>query len=151
MIKPQTGVFENGVFYFPVRVYYEDTDSQGFIYYANYLKFASRARTEFLRYLGFDVEVGKGKDRAVFVARHLEIDYKNSGFFGDALEVSCEIEKLGHSSLILKQCVTREGTLLAQIKITLVMINVLSHKPVRIEETLRNRLLSLLKTSEPFN
>ena len=49
MIKPQTGVFENGVFYFPVRVYYEDTDSQGFIYYANYLKFASRARTEFLR------------------------------------------------------------------------------------------------------
>ena len=75
-ITPAKGEMEDGEFLFPVRVYYEDTDAGGIVYYANYLKFAERARTEYLRYLGKcqkdDLEK---EEKTGWVVRHCEIDY----------------------------------------------------------------------------
>ena len=75
-IAPAEGEMTDGEFLFPVRVYYEDTDAGGIVYYANYLKFAERARTEYLRYLGkCQKEDLEGNERTGWVVRHCEIDY----------------------------------------------------------------------------
>jgi len=128
------------VFKIPVRVYYEDTDAEGIVYYANYLKFAERARTEFLRSLCLTPEVTKGEERCAFVARHAEIDYKQSAFLDDLLSVSCEMKEVKNSSATIYQEVKRGEDLLCAITITLVFININRHRPTRISDEMRDKL-----------
>ncbi len=130
----------NKIFQIPVRVYYEDTDAEGIVYYANYLKFAERARTEFLRAHNWTVETTKDGDRCGFVARHAEIDYKQSAFLDDLLSVSCEIEELRNSSVVIHQEVKKGDELLADVHVTLVYININRHRPTRIPDTMRTKL-----------
>lgn len=130
----------NNTFTIPVRVYYEDTDAEGLVYYANYLKFAERARTEFLRAISSPVETIKDGDRCGFVARHVEIDYKQSAFLDDLLTVSCEIKELRNSSAIIYQEVKRGEDVLCAITITLVFINITRHRPTRIPDLMRQKL-----------
>lgn len=128
------------VFTIPVRVYYEDTDAEGLVYYANYLKFAERARTEFLRHINACVETLKDGERCGFVARHAEIDYKNSAFLDNLLSVSCEIKELKNSSVVVYQEIKRGNELLCTITITLVYININRHRPSRIPDLMREAL-----------
>ncbi|MBR2299554.1 MAG: tol-pal system-associated acyl-CoA thioesterase [Alphaproteobacteria bacterium] len=128
------------VFKIPVRVYYEDTDAERIVYYANYLKFAERARTEFMRAQGWTVETNKDGDRCGFVARHAEIDYKQSAFLDDLLSVSCEIEELRNSSVVIHQEVKKGDELLADVRVTLVYININRHRPTRIPDEMRKKL-----------
>jgi len=128
------------VFQIPVRVYYEDTDAEGLVYYANYLKFAERARTEFLRAMRAPVETLKDGDRCGFVARHAEIDYKGSAFLDDLLSVSCEVRELKNSSVVIYQEIKRGDEVLCQINITLVYININRHRPTRIPDSMRQVL-----------
>ena len=128
------------VFTIPVRVYYEDTDAEGLVYYANYLKFAERARTEFLRHINTCVETLKDGERCGFVARHAEIDYKNSAFLDNLLSVSCEIKELKNSSVVVYQEIKRGNELLCTITITLVYININRHRPSRIPDLMREAL-----------
>lgn len=130
----------NKVTTIPVRVYYEDTDAEGVVYYANYLKFAERARSEFLRDRGITVETMKDNDRCVFVARHAEIDYKQSAFLDDLLSVSCEIKEMNNSSAVVYQEVKRGDDLLAVISVTLVFVNLSRRRPTRITEEMRQKL-----------
>ena len=130
----------NKIFEIPVRIYYEDTDAEGIVYYANYLKFAERARFEFLRAHNCPAEIKKDGERCGFVARHAELDYKQSAFLGDLLSVSCEIKEIKNTSVEIYQEVKRGEDLLCVVKLTLVFINIARHRPTRITDEMRNLL-----------
>ncbi len=95
-------------FLWPVRVYYEDTDSGGVVYYANYLKFMERARTEWLRSLGFEQDQLLEKEGVLFAVRRVEVDYRRPARFNDALTVSASIKSRGKASLTFQQEIRSE-------------------------------------------
>jgi acyl-CoA thioester hydrolase len=94
-------------FSWPVRVYYEDTDSGGVVYYANYLKFLERARTEFLRNSGFEQDQLKQEQGIIFAVHSLSIQYINPATFNDELMVNTKIIAPGRASLTFKQSIER--------------------------------------------
>lgn len=91
-------------FTFPVRVYYEDTDCAGIVYYGNYLKFLERGRTEWLRALGYDQDLLIEQGVAFAVTR-VELDYKKPARFNDLLHVLTQVEQVGSASLVFRQSV----------------------------------------------
>ncbi len=97
-------------FELPVRVYYEDTDAAGVVYYANYLRYCERARTEWLREIGFEQQRLQAERGLVFVVRSVAADYLSPAWLDDALMVVSTLDKLGHASITFKQTVTRGGT-----------------------------------------
>ncbi len=127
-------------FSWPVRVYYEDTDLGGVVYYANYLKFMERARTEWLRALGFE-QTALARDHGVaFVVSSLTIDYLRPAAFNDELAVTVELEKLGAGQIILRQTVAREAETLAAASVRIGCVNTATFKPVRIPEPVIARI-----------
>lgn len=112
------------VFSLPVRVYIEDTDAGGIVYYVNYLKFMERARTEWLRSLGFQHYTLQDDD-FLFVVRHADIDYRRSARIDDALSVTAVIEKIGHASLLFRQQVLRvaDAEVLAEAQIRVACVS----------------------------
>jgi len=119
-------------FEFPVRVYYEDTDAGGVVYHANYLNFFERARTEYLRTLGFEQDVLLKQDIA-FVVRRCELDYLIAARFNDQLLISVEIEKLKRASIVFKQKITtKEGNLLSTAQVVVVCVALEQMKPIAI-------------------
>jgi acyl-CoA thioester hydrolase len=94
-------------FLWPIRVYYEDTDSGGVVYYANYLKFMERARTEFLRSLGFEQDQLKQEQGIIFAVHSLSAKYKKPAVFNDELIVITTITALGRASLTFKQSIKK--------------------------------------------
>lgn len=106
MNVPENAVQQNE-FLWPVRVYYEDTDSGGVVYYANYLKFMERARTEFLRSLGFEQDKLKQEQGVIFAVHSLSAKYKKPAIFNDELIVNSKITALGRASLTFKQSISR--------------------------------------------
>jgi acyl-CoA thioester hydrolase len=100
---------ENQPITWPVRVYYEDTDAGGVVYYANYLKFMERARTEWLRGLGFDQERIRFELNRVFVVRHASVDYRAPARLDDLLDVKTTLSRLGGASLEFSHQVIRRS------------------------------------------
>jgi acyl-CoA thioester hydrolase len=94
-------------FVWPIRVYYEDTDSGGVVYYANYLKFMERARTEWLRAHGFEQDALLRDRRLLFAVRRLEVDYRRPARFNDRLEVISQVAAAGGASLTFAQTIRR--------------------------------------------
>ena len=88
---------------FNFRIYYEDTDSGGVVYYANYLKYVERARTEYLRELGFEQINLLENYGMVFIVKSVEANYLSPAFLDDLIEVETVIEKVNHASLIFTQ------------------------------------------------
>ena len=126
-------------FSWPVRVYYEDTDSGGVVYYANYLKFLERARTEWLRALGFEQTELLRDYNVIFVVRRVEIDYLKPAVFNDLLAVTARVHEAGRSWIELDQTVERDGLLVkAQVKI--VSVNGLTFKPVAIPVEIKKKM-----------
>jgi len=121
-------------FTWPVRVYYEDTDLGGVVYYANYLKFMERARTEWLRALGFEQTALAREHGVVFVVSKLTIDYLRPAAFDDELAVTVELERLGAGQIILKQRVSRGAEPLAAARVRLGCVNTATFRPVKIPE-----------------
>lgn len=103
-------------FLWPVRVYYEDTDSGGVVYYANYLKFMERARTEYLRHFGFEQDELIRDQGVIFAVRSIQADYLLPARFNDQLQVGVKIAKLGRASLSFDQEIIRDtdGALLCK-------------------------------------
>lgn len=99
----------NQEFLFPVRVYYEDTDAGGVVYHANYLRFMERARTEWLRQHGFELDQLANDPGIIFVVGHIDIQYRKAARFNDELCVVTSIQKLGHASLVFAQAIYRVG------------------------------------------
>lgn len=108
--------------FWPLRAYFEDTDAGGIVYYANYLRFIERARTEWLRELGVDHAAMLAQENLLFVVRHCIVDYQKSAYLDDELTVKSGILKMGGASMTLQQDVYRGDTLLVACEIVLVCV-----------------------------
>ncbi len=106
-----------------VRVYYEDTDLAGIVYYANYFKYIERGRTEFLRDLGVDQMALRDRLGVVFAVRYVEADYLKPAVMDDLLDVTTEVAELQKARLVMSQKVMRDDTLLFEATVTLVCLN----------------------------
>ena len=120
------------MFQWNIRVYFEDTDSGGVVYHANYLKFMERARTEWLRSLGLSQTKLKKEDKVMFVVRKINIQYKIAARFNDELVVHTDRLKTTDYSIILKQNIYRDTEVITQGQVEIVCINSDIFKPVRI-------------------
>lgn len=107
---------------FPVRVYYEDTDLAGIVYYANYLKFIERGRSEWVRARGVDQMELRARHGIVFAVRRVEADYLRPALFGEDLTVTTELNALGGARIVLDQAVLRGTETLFQARVTLVCL-----------------------------
>ena len=116
-------------FNWPVRVYYEDTDAGGVVYYANYLKFFERARTELLRSLGFDLLQLQQQQRLLFVVRSIQVDYLKSARLNDLLQVSATLSEAKKTSFTLMQAVSREAEILCRAEVRIACIDADEFKP----------------------
>lgn len=133
------GRVDGGRHVLALRVYYEDTDSGGMVYYANYLKFAERARTEMLRLAGFDHGAISNRFGLAFVVRDCTVSYRSPARLDDLLEVrSCFLE-VGGASLTAEQLICRETTELARLDVRLACMTG-GGRPSRIPELLREAL-----------
>jgi len=119
-------------FRFPVRVYWEDTDAGGVVFYANYLKFFERARTEWLRAAGVEQQRLRDETGAMFVVADVHTRYLNSARLDDLLEITVRIEEQGAASLVIAQQAWRGGTLLAEGRIRIGCVQATTLKPCRI-------------------
>ena len=123
-----------------VRVYYEDTDAGGVVFYANYLKFMERGRTEWLRALGVSQQSLALKERRSFVVSRLDMQYKSPARLDDLLEITSQVTRLGRASLHFTQFVNRNGELLGSGNIEIGCIDVDSLKPAAIPPDLYRHL-----------
>lgn len=128
-----------GVHVFPVRVYYEDTDAAGIVYYVNYLKFAERARTELLRLYGRNQAVMWAEDGIGFSVRSCMVDYLSPARLDDGLEVHTSLVDIGGASMRLRQRLYRDETLLADMRFRLAVMDK-SGRPARMPKDLRDAL-----------
>nr|WP_321508228.1 tol-pal system-associated acyl-CoA thioesterase [uncultured Celeribacter sp.] len=124
---------------FPVHVYYEDTDLAGIVYYANYLKFIERARTEWVRELGIDQVALKEEEGLVFAVRRVEADYLSPAKFDDDLTVTTDLEAMSGARIVLSQNVLRGEEHLFAAQVTLVALTATGH-PARLPAVLRRNL-----------
>ena len=127
-------------FSWPVRVYYEDTDTGGVVYYANYLKFFERARTEWLRSSGLNQDKLAQKEGLIFVVRRASLDFLRPARLDDMLEVTVEPLKLARVYVQLVQEARRGAQVLACAKIQVACLNMRSFKPAAIPQLLRDVL-----------
>ena len=121
---------------FSLRVYYDDTDFGGIVYYANYLKFIERARSEWVRSLGIDQSDLKADRNMVFAVRHLVADYLAPAKFDDVLQIITLLQSKTAARLILKQDIFRDKELLFSARVTLVALTQ-SGKPTRLPAEIR--------------
>ena len=129
------------VFEWPVRVYYEDTDAGGVVYYANYLKYLERARTEWLRQLGFGQDALMRESGIVFAVRRVEIDYLLPARFDDALMVQLGIEVANRASLTFAQRIVRApDTVLSRATVKVACLDKDSFRPTAIPALIREKL-----------
>lgn len=119
-------------FTFPVRVYYEDTDAGGVVYYANYLKFFERARTEMLRAMGCEQDQLRNQAGILFVVRSVQVDYLRPALFNDLLSVSCHITELKKASLTFEQHISRENEVLCSGVIRIACLDANTMRPKAI-------------------
>ena len=121
---------------FPIRVYYEDTDMAGIVYYANYLRYIERARSDWVREIGID-QLEMKAEGVVFAVRHLTADYISTAHFDETLEVRTRLSELRPARMVMAQEVFREDELIFRADVTLVCIGS-GGKPVRLPAKLRS-------------
>lgn len=131
----------DGVFVWPVRVYYEDTDSTGLVYHANYLRFMERARTEWMRSHGFELGEIHERYAVLFTVSRLQIEFLKPASFNDRLEISVEVERLGAASLHLAQRIWRaRGELLCRGTVRIACVEAGGIRPCAIPKNLMSEL-----------
>ena len=125
-------------FLWSVRVYYEDTDAAGVVYYANYLKFMERARTEFVRALGFEQDELKEQQEIIFVVRKMSLQLHQPARFNDELDVVSTVKKIARTNLSFVQTIRRVGEtdIISEAEIQVVCVDETSWKPKAIPEML---------------
>jgi acyl-CoA thioester hydrolase len=131
-----TALSSGETFRFPVRVYYEDTDGAGVVYYANYLKFMERARTEWLSAKGFEIEVLERDHGIAFAVRRVEIEYLRPARLGDRLEVTFTVVEGRRASIVADQEVRRGVETLTRARITVACLDSANWRPSRIPAAL---------------
>ncbi len=123
-------------FEWPIRVYYEDTDAQGVVYYANYFKFMERARTEWLRSLGVNQEHMLNVERRLFVVVKTEVEFVAPARFNDELIVTARLASLSKASFDIEQDVYCDSLLCCRGKVQAAFLNADSLRPLRVPTTL---------------
>ena len=118
-----------------IRVYYEDTDMAGIVYYANYLRYIERARSDWVRDLGID-QLAMKADGIVFAVRRVEADYVSVARFDDVLTVQTELVSMSSARMVMRQRVLRDETLVFEAAVTVVCIGA-SGRPARLPAKLR--------------
>lgn len=117
---------------FPIRVYYEDTDLGQIVYYANYLKFIERGRSEWLRAAGVDQQRLLDEAHLAFVVRRVEADYLSPARFDDQLEVVTTLEQASGPRVTVSQAVERDGKVLFQARVTVICVDLRTMRPHRL-------------------
>ena len=125
-------------FFYKLRVYYEDTDSGGVVYYANYLKFLERARTEALFSIGFSNKKIQDKFNSLIIVKSCNIEYKKSAYLEDELTVRSFVKSITKTSFFMNQIITRENDVVIEAQIHLVFINK-DGKPVKIPDDIYSK------------
>ena len=129
------------VFATKVRIYYEDTDSGGVVYYANYLKYYERARTEYLRSYNFNQSILKKEKNLVFAVSEINVNYIKPLFLDDVIKVTCSIEKISKTSINFVQRITNQddiGISYALCKIVCLNEN---FKPTKIPDVIADKIV----------
>tara|TARA_B100000780_G_C21055405_1_gene423997 strand:+ start:680 stop:1102 length:423 start_codon:yes stop_codon:yes gene_type:complete len=122
-------------FTYNVKVYYEDTDSGGVVYYANYLKFLERARTEALVNLGFSNNKIKDDFGSLIIVKSCNINYKKPAYLEDELSIRSFVKSITKTSFFMNQFISKEDVLIVEAKVHLVFVND-QGKPIKIPDTL---------------
>lgn len=123
-----------------IRVYYEDTDAGGVMYYANYLKFFERGRTEWLRRLGVDQSTLAEQELRLFVVKNVEIQYRKPARLDDLLVIHSTITRVGKASINFRQAAMRAGELLCESDIQVCCVDANTFRPAALSLELRNLL-----------
>lgn len=142
-----SGRIEEGVHLLPVRIYYEDTDAAGIVYYANYLRYAERARTEMLRLAGIKQSAVSHELGLAFAVRSFSADYRRPARLDDLLEVRSRLFRLAAASLDAEQTITRDGTDLVQIAVRIACVG-RNGRPARIPAKIKSLLQPYCQTRE---
>jgi len=132
------------VYSFPVRVYFENTDAGGVVYHGEYLKFLERARTEWLRHLGYDHQALARDHRVLFVVTSLAIDFAKPARLDDSLAVSVRLESLGKVRCVFAQEVRRDDEVLVSARVTVACVTGENFRPTEIPEPLRKKMEAAL-------
>lgn len=127
-------------FNWPIRVYYEDTDAGGVVFYANYLKFFERSRTEMLRAMGYEQDELMTAAGVIFVVRSVQIDYLSPARFNELIHVSAVIAEAKKASLIFEQTITRGDVVLCKGIIRIACLDTETMRPKAIPEPLIEQL-----------
>jgi len=142
---PLPGAISGGVHRFFLRVYYEDTDAGGIVYYANYLKFAERARTEMMHLAGSEYGNLIHRDGYAFAVRRCEAEFLSPARLDDLLEVKTCVVEIAGASLVARQVIRRGDAELVQLKVKLACID-RDGRPARIPEKIRKIISTLCQS-----
>ncbi len=130
----------NSIFSIPIRVYYEDTDTGAVVYYANYLKFMERARTEWLRALGFEQDELTRRDGILFAVRSARLDFLKPARFNDLLQATVQVARRGKASITFAQEIRRESVTLCEAEVKVACLDAATFMPRPIPERIRAQL-----------
>ena len=125
-------------FFHKLKIYYEDTDSGGVVYYANYLKFLERARTEALFSIGFSNKKVKENFNSLIIVKSCNIEYKKSAFLEDELTVRSFVKSITKTSFFMNQIITKNKEVIVEAQVHLVFINA-EGKPVKIPDEIYSK------------
>ena len=125
------------VHHWPIRIYYEDTDSGGVVYHSNYLKYMERARTEWLRDFKVDQKSLKDNLNLIFFVHEIDIKFVRPAVFNDEIEVQTKLEKLGSVKIELEQKIFRSTEILIESRVVVASVNSFSMKPMRIPNEIK--------------
>ena len=125
-------------FFHKIKVYYEDTDSGGVVYYANYLKFLERARTEALNSIGYSNKKVKDDFESIIVVKACNIDYKKSAYLEDELTVRSFVKSITKTSFFMNQIICRDKEVVVEAQVHLVFVNI-KGKPVKIPDEIYSK------------
>ncbi len=125
-------------FFHKLKVYYEDTDSGGVVYYANYLKFLERARTEALYSIGYSNKKIKNDFDSLIIVKSCNIEYKKPAYLENDLTVRSFVKSITKTSFFMNQIVTRDDDIIAEAKVHLVFVNT-NGKPVKIPDEIYSK------------
>jgi acyl-CoA thioester hydrolase len=131
------------VFHWPVRVYYEDTDAGGVVYHSQYLNFMERARTEWIRSLGFEQATLRDSENILFVVHSMQVQFKKPAEFDDMLSVDTQLIELRRGSFICAQEIARQDVLLIQAQVKIACVNAVTFKPMGIPTQIKRKMESI--------
>ena len=120
-------------FFFNIKVYYEDTDAGGIVYYANYLKYLERARTEALFSIGYSNKIILDQFNAIIIVKSCNIEYKKSAYLEDDLKIRSFVKSITKTSFFMNQFISRKNDVIVESKIHLVFVNN-QGKPIKIPD-----------------